>query len=98
MKGLTYANNRNDAIASSLSSVEDSYALVSLEFLCTGRHDSSLVVLEEYWLFRKFALRFLYEQINILNIREYFVARRDSLRNSDRTPRQIGVWWIRPGN
>jgi hypothetical protein len=48
MKGLTYANNRNDAVASSLSSIEDSYALVILEFLCTGRHDSSLVVLEEY--------------------------------------------------
>ncbi len=71
MKGLTYTNNRNDAIASPLSSIEDSYALVILEFLCTGRHDSSLVVLEEYWFCRKFAVGFLYEQINILNKREY---------------------------
>ena len=70
MKGLTYTNNRDDAIASSLSSFEDGYALVILEFFCTGRHDSSLVVLEEYWLCRKVTVKFLYEQINILNQRE----------------------------
>jgi len=97
MKGLTYANNRNDAIASSLSSIEDSYALVILEFLCTGRHDSSLVVLEEYWFCRRFAVLFLYKQINI-STKQNTVIRRDSLRTSDRTPRQIGVWSIRPGN
>jgi hypothetical protein len=34
----TYADNRNDAISSSLSSIEDCNAFVVLEFLCTGRH------------------------------------------------------------
>ena len=39
MKQQTYIDNRNDAIASSFSSVEDSYALIVLEFLCAGSHD-----------------------------------------------------------
>ncbi len=38
---LTYADNRNNAIASSLGSIEDSYALIVLEFLSAGRHGSS---------------------------------------------------------
>jgi hypothetical protein len=38
-KSSTYANNRNNAIASLLCGIKYSDALVVLEFLCTGRHD-----------------------------------------------------------
>lgn len=39
----TYADDGNDAIASSFCGIEDSYTLILLELFCAGRHDYRIV-------------------------------------------------------